>query len=235
MGPCLRYGLTLLRRSLSALLADVPSDGSDDDPRDEWGRYSLPILVHQRARRPARALLNAVWWAREELNLRPLPCQQTTGNRCANRRCRRSPRTVGAEVKWSPGVQLSALFARLEWLLLPSCFPLRVRAPPLLRSCTEACHSTGSISWYRPCSPPLLFSDQQATELAVATINRLPVGSQLLVRTHDLMAAAHSRDPMAIRPHPVDGHANAIPTCSGGGGSLRWSAPAPRRSRAGRS
>jgi hypothetical protein len=29
-----------------------------------------------------------VWWAREELNLRPLPCQQNTGNRCAKRRSR---------------------------------------------------------------------------------------------------------------------------------------------------
>ena len=37
-----------------------------------------------------------VWWAQEELNLRPLPCQQNGGNRCANRRSPRSARTVEA-------------------------------------------------------------------------------------------------------------------------------------------
>jgi hypothetical protein len=46
-----------------------------------------------------------VWWAREELNLRPLPCQQTTGNRCANRRSPRSPPTVDAKGKRSLDVQ----------------------------------------------------------------------------------------------------------------------------------
>src|SRR5215216_2070341 len=50
-----------------------------------------------------------VWWAREELNLRPLPCQQNTGNRCARRHCCRSRLTVGVEVKRSLRVQLSAL------------------------------------------------------------------------------------------------------------------------------
>ena len=39
-----------------------------------------------------------VWWAREELNLRPLPCQQTTGNRCARSRSPRSRATVEGEV-----------------------------------------------------------------------------------------------------------------------------------------
>jgi hypothetical protein len=41
-------------------------------------------------------------WAREELNLRPLPCQQTAGKRCATRRFLRSPPTVDGEVKRSP-------------------------------------------------------------------------------------------------------------------------------------
>jgi hypothetical protein len=50
-------------------------------------------------------------WAREELNLRPLPCQQNTGNRCANRGSPRSPPTVKAEGKRSLGVQGNALFA----------------------------------------------------------------------------------------------------------------------------
>jgi hypothetical protein len=35
-----------------------------------------------------------VTWAREELNLRPLPCQQTAGMRCAEFRFPRSPPTV---------------------------------------------------------------------------------------------------------------------------------------------
>ena len=43
------------------------------------------------------------------MNLRPLPCQQTTGNRCAPGRSPRSPSTVDGEVKCSLGVQLSGL------------------------------------------------------------------------------------------------------------------------------
>jgi hypothetical protein len=49
-------------------------------------------------------------WAREELNLRPLPCQQNTGNRCARRRSPRSRLTVGAVGKRSLGIQGNALF-----------------------------------------------------------------------------------------------------------------------------
>jgi hypothetical protein len=52
-----------------------------------------------------------VWWAREELNLRPLPCQQNGGNRCARSRSPRSPATVGPEGKRSVAVQLNALLA----------------------------------------------------------------------------------------------------------------------------
>ena len=51
-----------------------------------------------------------VWWAREELNLRPLPCQQNTGNRCAKRRLCRSPPTVEVEGKRSLDVKGNALF-----------------------------------------------------------------------------------------------------------------------------
>src|SRR5215212_2499606 len=40
-----------------------------------------------------------VWWAREELNLRPLPCQLTRAYRCANRRFPRSRSTVDGKVK----------------------------------------------------------------------------------------------------------------------------------------
>jgi hypothetical protein len=55
-----------------------------------------------------------VWWARQGLNLRPLPCQQNPGNRCATRRCPRSPLTVDAEGKRSLDVQLNALFHQLD-------------------------------------------------------------------------------------------------------------------------
>jgi hypothetical protein len=67
---------------------------------------------------PHKPWSERVRWAREELNLRPLPCQQTTGNRCARRRSCRSAVTVGIEVKRSPGVQLTALFARAGYAQL---------------------------------------------------------------------------------------------------------------------
>src|SRR5215212_8437519 len=51
-----------------------------------------------------------VWWAREELNLRPLPCQQNLGNRCATRRFPRSAPTVAAKGKRSLAVKGNALF-----------------------------------------------------------------------------------------------------------------------------
>ena len=44
-------------------------------------------------------------WAREELNLRPLPCQQNPENRCANHRSCWSRPTVDAEGKRSLCVQ----------------------------------------------------------------------------------------------------------------------------------
>jgi hypothetical protein len=55
-----------------------------------------------------------LWWACEDLNLGPLPYQQNAGNRCADRRLCWSRGTVGAEVKWSTGIQLSVLPIRLE-------------------------------------------------------------------------------------------------------------------------
>ena len=51
-------------------------------------------------------------WAREELNLRPLPCQQNPGNRCAKRRSCRSRPTVDAQVKCSHSLKLNALPTR---------------------------------------------------------------------------------------------------------------------------
>jgi hypothetical protein len=55
-----------------------------------------------------------VWWACQDLNLGPHPYQQSTGNRCANGCFRRSRATVGAEVKCSNSLQLSALPTRPE-------------------------------------------------------------------------------------------------------------------------
>jgi len=48
---------------------------------------------------------------------------ETTGNRCASRRCCRSRRTVGLEVKCSHAVQLSALFTSLD---SPRLCPVRL-------------------------------------------------------------------------------------------------------------
>ena len=53
-------------------------------------------------------------WACQDLNLGPHPYQQSTGNRCANRRFRRSRSTVGVKVKWPNGLKLSALATRPE-------------------------------------------------------------------------------------------------------------------------
>ena len=47
------------------------------------------------------------------MNLRPLPCQQNTGNRCARSHSPRSARTVDAEGKRSVDVKGNALFPHL--------------------------------------------------------------------------------------------------------------------------
>ena len=49
------------------------------------------------------------WWACQDLNLGPHPYQQSAGNRCAAARFPRSRSTVGAKVKCSNSLQLSAL------------------------------------------------------------------------------------------------------------------------------
>jgi hypothetical protein len=66
----------------------------------------------RRGRQPSD--LQERWWARQGLNLRLLPCQQNTGNRCARSRSPRSGPTVEAEGKRSPDVQLNALFRHLD-------------------------------------------------------------------------------------------------------------------------
>jgi hypothetical protein len=58
---------------------------------------------------PQKPWSERVWWAREEVNLRHLPCQQLQGARCAHRRFRRSRSTVGAVVKCFNGLKLNAL------------------------------------------------------------------------------------------------------------------------------
>jgi hypothetical protein len=54
------------------------------------------------------------WWACQDLNLGPHPYQQSAGNRCADGCFRRSHSPVGAEVKCSNDLQLSALPTRQE-------------------------------------------------------------------------------------------------------------------------
>jgi hypothetical protein len=65
-------------------------------------RTGLIQEADQRKRWP-----DPVWWTRQGLHLRPLPCQQTTGNRCANRRSCRSRPTAGVEVRRPLSVQLA--------------------------------------------------------------------------------------------------------------------------------
>jgi hypothetical protein len=57
---------------------------------------SLASPIHTGGTLPAhKPWSSGMQWAREELNLRPLPCQQAAGKRCANGRCRRSALTDG--------------------------------------------------------------------------------------------------------------------------------------------
>jgi hypothetical protein len=61
-------------------------------------------MRNRRRRIPSvKALVRAGVVGAGELNLRPLPCQQTGGKRCADRRFPRSPPTVDAEVMRSLG------------------------------------------------------------------------------------------------------------------------------------
>jgi hypothetical protein len=75
------------------------------------------------------------WWAWEDLNLRPHPDQLNAGNRCAEDRFCRSRPTVGAEVKCSHSVQLSALPTRADFLPQrpSSSFPARAWHLPVIR------------------------------------------------------------------------------------------------------
>src|SRR5215217_1654462 len=75
-------------------------------PSRPWGAATQE-LSHKHWSRRLR-------WAREELNLRPLPCQQNTGNRCARSRSPRSPPTIDAEGKRSLDVQGNALFRHAD-------------------------------------------------------------------------------------------------------------------------
>jgi hypothetical protein len=66
-------------------------------------------LSGRETRDPQKPWSELVKWAREELNLRPLPCQQNPRNRCARSRSPRSPPAVEAEGKRSLDIQLNAL------------------------------------------------------------------------------------------------------------------------------
>jgi hypothetical protein len=65
------------------------------------GDFALPVFVHRWDEEICEACSGGVLWAREELNLRPLPCQQNGGKRCARNRSPRSPPTVDAKGKRS--------------------------------------------------------------------------------------------------------------------------------------
>jgi hypothetical protein len=110
------------RRELAAPAAWLPSSGWVGD-HGGWSSWKLPPGVARGERRWAwrwgwacgpsaaqagsgrsRLAANSAmtcddgWWACQDLNLGPHPYQQSTGNRCATRRSRRSRSTVGAEV-----------------------------------------------------------------------------------------------------------------------------------------
>ena len=95
--------------------APAPRTGSERgaDQRFRWSGLVVPLRPgHEVDQRFCWS--EAIWWAWEDLNLRLHPYQQSTGNRCAADRLRRSHSTVGAEVKCSNGLQLSALPTRPE-------------------------------------------------------------------------------------------------------------------------
>jgi len=95
-----------------------------------------------------------VRWAREELNLRPLPCQENAGNRCANRRCPRSPPTVGGEVKRSLDVQLNVLPARLK--PSPTAISLIHPGPPRNAASLLRSAYTSAVQHATPAPPPAI-------------------------------------------------------------------------------
>ena len=65
-----------------ALDLGVPNDSHTGGGTDQFnalptvGYFALPVPVHRRYEVICRGPCSGgVWWAREELNLRPLPCQ----------------------------------------------------------------------------------------------------------------------------------------------------------------
>jgi hypothetical protein len=73
------------------------------------------------------------WWACQDLNLGPHPYQLNAGNRCANRRSRRSRPTVDANVMRSIGVQVCVL-------------PSHIPNPPSVNPCSQVTHILGPFA-----------------------------------------------------------------------------------------
>ena len=71
-------GLRSLLAKQNAEDSSVPQVGGDY-------RYAARVEMVPRHRRPAFALVMALWWACQDLNLGPHPYQRSTAERCANR------------------------------------------------------------------------------------------------------------------------------------------------------
>jgi hypothetical protein len=161
-----------------------------------------------------------VWWAREELNLRPLPCQQNTGNRCARSRSPRSPATVDPEGKRSLDVQGNALFHQLDPAVAARM------APPFSTDQSKhnasACIDAASIPPGRRPSvadgPTMRAMHELSGE---ELIDRSGATAQQLRRLVDLGI---------ITPHPQGRY--RAPTSNASASSTRWPRPAllPNRS-----
>src|SRR5215218_1389576 len=108
-------------------------------------------------------------WAREELNLRPLPCQLTRAYRCATRRSPRSRSTVDAEGKRSLDVKGNALFRHFD-----AATAARVAPPPAL---TSHCMRPSTASMHRPRPDPRSRSPSRPAARIKVTTTPLPEAS----------------------------------------------------------
>jgi hypothetical protein len=147
-----------------------------------------------------------LWWAREELNLRPLPCQQTTGNRCADGCFCRSRSTVGAKVKCSLFVQLSVLFRT-----------------PRSRSCRP--HHSALCTPVTRSTPP---------STCTSAHNQCYFSTHQHSRTNPAPAHLTFRSPIALLSYHLNPtHESSAPgrgLMPGGAGSCQWSRRSgPRR------
>jgi hypothetical protein len=105
-------------------LSALPTDGP-----------SLASPIHTGGTLPAhKPWSSGMQWAREELNLRPLPCQQAAGKRCANGRCRRSALTDGTWQRLLVHAQTRSdpigESTWRDWSTRQSCGPTSTRPAP---------------------------------------------------------------------------------------------------------